>query len=180
VNQAVEALVTVGAGSGGSTALTVTSGQSVTAQVSLAGTAGFSGTVNFACTGLPANAACSFSPASIAVSGTAAASTTLTVSTATTTTASAGDDGPLRAVTVLACGLPLLGLLALLPVSRGRRLLLCVGFALFVTASGLTGCGGASSAQSKGTKTAPGSYTFNVVAASGSTTSTASYTLTVQ
>jgi hypothetical protein len=180
VNQAVEALVTVGAGSGGSTALTVASGQTVTTQVSVAGTAGFSGTVNFSCTGLPANAACSFSPASMAVSGTTAASTTLTVSTATTMTASTRDDGPLRAVTVLACGLPLLGLLTLLPVSRGRRLLLCVGFALFVAAGGMTGCGGGSSAQSNATKTTPGSYTFNVVATSGSTTSTASYTLTVQ
>jgi hypothetical protein len=180
VDQAVEAPVTIGAGSGGSTALTVTSGQPVTAKVSVAGTAGFSGTVNFSCTGLPANAACSFNPASMAVSGTTAASTMLTVSTAAVTTANAGDDGPLRAVTVLACGLPLLGLLMLLPVARGRRLLLCLGFALFVSATSLTGCGGGQSAQSSGTKTVPGSYTFNVVATSGAVTSTVSYSLTVQ
>jgi hypothetical protein len=179
VDQAVEAPVTIGAGSGGSTALTVTSGQSVTTKVSVAGAGGFSGTVNFSCTGLPANAACSFSPASMTVSGTAA-STTLTVSTATTAMASARDASPLRALTVLACGLPLLGLLTLLPVGRGRRLLVCLGFVAFVAASGLTGCGGGNSAQSSATKTVPGSYTFNVVAASAASSSTASYTLTVQ
>ncbi|HEY2001583.1 MAG TPA: hypothetical protein VGG80_04650, partial [Acidobacteriaceae bacterium] len=180
VTQTVDAPITIDGGSG-STALTVTSGQSVTAKVSVAGAAGFSGTVNFSCTDLPANAACSFSPASMAVSGTTAASTMLTVSTAAVTTANAGDDGPLRAVTVLACGLPLLGLLMLLPVARGRRLLLlCLGFVLFVSVTSLTGCGGGQSAQSSETKTMPGSYTFNVVATSGAVTSTASYSLTVQ
>jgi hypothetical protein len=179
VDQAVEAPVTIGAGSGGSTALTVTSGQSITTKVSVAGAGGFSGTVNFSCTGLPANAACSFSPASMAVSGTAA-STTLTVSTAATTMAGARDASPLRALTVLACGLPLLGLLTVLPVGRGRRLLVCLGFVVFVAASGLTGCGSGNSAQSSATKTVPGSYTFNVVAASAANSSTASYTLTVQ
>jgi hypothetical protein len=74
-----------------------------------------------------------------------------------------------------------LGLLALLPVARGRRLLLCLGFALFVSVTSLTGCGGGGqSAQSSAMQTAPGSYTFNVVATSGGVTSTVSYGLTVQ
>ena len=101
----------------------------------------------------------------------------LTVSTAATAMASARDDESSRALTVLACGLPLLGLLTLLPVARGRRLLLCVGFALFVSVTSLTGCGGGSSS---GSNTTPGSYTFNVIATSGATASTASYKLTVQ
>jgi hypothetical protein len=177
VNQAVEAPVTVGGGSGGSTSLTVASGQSVTTKVSVSGTAGFGGTVDFSCTGLPMNASCSFSPASVTVSGTTAGSTTLTISTAATAMASVRDGESSRALTVLACGLPLLGLLTLLPVARGRRLLLCLGFVLFVSLTSLTGCGGDSSG---GNKTAPGSYTFNVVATSGSASSTASYKLTVQ
>jgi hypothetical protein len=180
VNQAVEAPVTIGAGGGGSTSLTVASGQSVTTPVSVSGAAGFSGTLNFSCTGLPANAACSFSPASLPVSGTAAAITTLTVSTAATTAASVGDAGPTRSMTILACGLSLLGFLTPLPVARGRRLLLCLGFVLFVSVTSLTGCGGGQSAQSSGTKTAPGSYTFKVVATSGAVSSTVSYSLTVQ
>jgi len=177
VTQTVDAPIALD--SSDSTSLTVAAGQSVTATVSVSGDAGFSGTVNFSCTGLPMNAGCSFSPASAAVSGTTAATTTLTVSTAATMTASARDGESSRALTVLACGLPLLGLLTLLPIARGRRLLLCLGFALFVSATSLTGCGGGQSAQSQ-TKTAPGSYTFNVVATSGSATSTASYKLTVQ
>jgi hypothetical protein len=84
----------------------------------------------------------------------------------------------------MACGLPLLGLLTLLPVGRGRRLLLCLGFVLFVSVTSLTGCGGGQSAPSSGTpsatKTLPGSYTFNVVATAGAVTSTVSYSLTVQ
>jgi hypothetical protein len=90
--------------------------------------------------------------------------------------ASARDGESSRALTVLACGLPLLGLLTLLPVARGRRLLLCLGFVLFVSVTSLTGCGGGSS----GNNTAPGNYIFNVVATSGAATSTASYKLTVR
>jgi hypothetical protein len=78
------------------------------------------------------------------------------------------------------CGLPLLGLLTLLPVARGRRLLLCLGFVLFVSVTILTGCGGGQSAQSSAMQTVPGSYTFHVVATSGAVTSTVSYSLTVQ
>jgi hypothetical protein len=177
LTQTVDAAVTVGPGSGGSTSLTVTSGDTTTTQVSVTGAAGFGGTVSFSCTGLPMNASCSFSPASVTVSGTTAATTTLTVSTAATAMAALRDGESSRALTVLACGLPLLGLLTLLPVARGRRLLLCFGFALFISLTSLTGCG---SDSSSGTKTAPGNYTFNVVATSGSASSTASYKLTVQ
>jgi hypothetical protein len=180
VTQTIDAAVTVGSGSGGSTSLTVASGQSVTTKVSVAGAAGFSGTLNFSCTGLPTNAACTFSPASMTVSGTTAATTTLTLSTAASAMASARDGAPSRALTVLVCGLPLLGLLTLLPVTRGRRLLLCLSFVLFVSVTSLTGCGGGQSAQSSGMQTAPGSYTFHVVATAGAVTSTASYSLTVQ
>ncbi len=91
VTQTVVAPVTIGPGTGDSTSLTVSSGQSVTTQVSFAGAAGFSGSVKFSCTGLPMNASCSFSPASVTVSGTTAASTSLTVSTAATAMASARD-----------------------------------------------------------------------------------------
>jgi hypothetical protein len=126
------------------------------------------------------NASCSFSPALVTVSGTAAATTTPTLSTAGTAMASARDGAPSRALTVLVCGLPLLGLLTLLPVARGRRLLLCLGFVLFVSVTTLTGCGGGQSAQSSAMQTVPGSYTFHVVATSGAVTSTVSYSLTVQ
>jgi hypothetical protein len=183
LTQTVDAPVTLGSGSGSSTSLTAISGQPASTQVTVSGAAGFSGIVSFSCTGLPANAACSFNPASVSISGMAAATTTLTVSTVATTAASVGDAGPTRSMTILACGLPLLGLLTLLPVARGRRLLLCLGFVLFVSVTSLTGCGGQSapsSGTSSATKTVPGSYTFNVVATSGAVSSTVSYSLTVQ
>jgi hypothetical protein len=180
VNEAVEAPLTVAPGSGDSTTLTVTSGQSATAQVTVTGAAGFTGTVNFSCTGLPANAACSFSPASVTVSD-KTATTMMTISTAATMMAGTRDGEQFRTATVLACGLPLLGLAMLVPVARGRRLLLCVGFLLFVSAAALTGCGGSSSnANSNANSTPAGSYTFQVVATSGSASSTANYKLTVQ
>jgi hypothetical protein len=107
----------------------------------------------------------------------------LTVSTGAANTATAQEPAMSRNTIALACGLPLLGL-TLLPVARGRRLLLGVGFVLFVSVTSLTGCGGGQSAPSSGTpsatKTVPGSYTFNVVATSGAVTSTVSYSLTVQ
>jgi hypothetical protein len=97
-------------------------------------------------------------PASVTISGTAAATTTLTVSTASTKMASTREgESSSRTLTVLACGLPLLGLLTLVPVARGRRLLLCVGFALFVSMTSMTGCRGGSSEP----KTAAGTYSFN-------------------
>jgi hypothetical protein len=175
VTQTVDAPIALD--NGDSTSLTVAAGQSVTTQVSVKGVAGFGGTVNFSCTGLPMNAACSFAPASVTVSGAAAATTTLTVSTeAAPTVASVREGDSSRSLTVLACGLSLLGLLALVPVGRARRRLLCLGFALIVSMTSLTGCGGGSNEP----KTAAGTYSFNVVATSGSATSTATYKLTVQ
>ena len=61
--------------------------------------------------------------------------------------------------------------------ARGRRLLLCVGFLLFASATILTGCGGSSSNENN---TPAGNYTFKVVATSGNSSSGVTYTLTVQ
>lgn len=55
-----------------STTLTVSNGQVGNLSLSLAGLNGFSGTVNLACSGLPTVASCTFSPASVSVSGTTA------------------------------------------------------------------------------------------------------------
>ncbi len=179
----IETLVApVSFGSGANTSLTVASGQSVTAPVSVAGGAGFSGMVNFSCTGLPANASCSFSPATVSVSGSAAASTMLTVSTAATATASAAGVRPFdrtAGLTTLACGCSFLGLLVLAPTRR-RGLWLSLVATLCLTGAGLAGCGGNSGSTQARNKTAPGSYTFSVIAASGTNSTSASYTLTVQ
>ncbi|PYX50111.1 MAG: hypothetical protein DMG79_06915 [Acidobacteria bacterium] len=64
---------------------TVAAGASVTYDLTLAGRNGYNGTITFACTGLPAKAACSFSPASVVADGNLPLSTTLTISTAAAT-----------------------------------------------------------------------------------------------
>ena len=181
VDQAVEAPVGVGGGGSGTTSLTVASGQSTTTTVSATAAAGFSGMVSFSCTGLPTNASCTFSPSSVSVSGTAAATTSLTVSTLAAATASAGEGALFAPGIVLACGLPLLGLLGIAPLRRGGRLLMLV-CALLICGGAAIGCGGNSStpAQTSQSKTPAGSYTFQVVAAAGASQSTANYTLIVQ
>jgi hypothetical protein len=60
---------------------TVASGQSTAFSLSVAGSGGFSQPVQFACSGLPAGASCSFSPTAVTPGANSAASTTLTVTT---------------------------------------------------------------------------------------------------
>jgi Abnormal spindle-like microcephaly-assoc'd, ASPM-SPD-2-Hydin len=60
---------------------TVTSGQSTAFTLSVAGSGGFSQSVQFACSGLPAGASCSFSPATVTPGASSAATTALTIAT---------------------------------------------------------------------------------------------------
>ena len=174
LSQVVNAAFTLAPDGGGNTTLTVKAGQTVSAPINVTGAAGFSGAVNFACTGLPANASCSFSPASINVSGTAAVPTLLTVNTAASSTASQLMRG------FGAYGLAFAGLILLLPRRhKGNRvwaMLICVSA---LAAFGLSGCssggGPASAAQ-----TATGTYNFTVTASSGNVQSQSAYTLVVQ
>ena len=174
ISQVVDAAFAQAPGGSGSTTLTVKAGQTVSAPINVTGTAGFSGQVTFACSGLPANASCSFSPASITVSGTPAVPTLLSVNTAATTTSQLRLD---RA----AYGLGLAGLVLLWPVRRR-------GFALFAMlictfalgALGLTGCSSAGGSSDPPSATAAGTYNFTVTASSGSVQSQSAYTLVVQ
>ncbi len=62
-------------------AMTVTSGSSGAAMLSIAPVNGFSGNVTFYCTGLPSGATCSFSPSSVNVPSNAVSSTQVTIDT---------------------------------------------------------------------------------------------------
>src|SRR5262249_43973330 len=66
---------------------TVAAGQSATFNISVTPQGGFAGTINFACSGLPAAATCSFNPATLTPNG-SAANTTLTIATTARTVAS--------------------------------------------------------------------------------------------
>ncbi len=173
LTQTVDTAFNTAPGGSGSTTLTVKAGQTVSAPINVTGAAGFSGMVTFACSGLPANATCSFSPATINVSGTPAVSTQLTVNTAATTT------GQLR-LGLGGSALAFAGLLLFWPARRSRHrvwamLLYAVAFAAF----GLSGCSNGSGAA-PAAQTPAGSYNFTVTASSGGLQAQTAYTLVVQ
>jgi alpha-amylase len=84
-----------------SSVLTVAGSSSATAVLSITPVNGFSAPVTFACVGLPADVACSFSPASVTPTSASPVTTTLTIAKTTSTTAFNGA-GALYPVTVLA------------------------------------------------------------------------------
>jgi Bacterial Ig-like domain (group 3) len=180
LSQVVNAAFSMEPGGNGSTTLTVQPGQTVSAPINVTGVAGFSGPVTFACSGLPANASCSFSPATITLSGTAVVPTLLTINTAASaTTAQLKQDGDGRMRTV-AYGLGFASLIMLWPIRRRRAaclwaMMIC---AVTFTTLGLTGCNG--SGSNTPPETTAGSYNFTVTASSGKVQAQSSYTLVVQ
>ena len=171
LSQVINGAFTMEPGGNGSTTLTVQAGQTVSAPINVTGVTGFSGQVAFACSGLPANTSCSFSPATITVSGTPAVPTLLVVNTA----ASMATARP-----TLAYGLGLASLVLLWPIRRRRAIHLwaMMLYMIAFTALGLAGCNGGGSNTPP--KTTPGTYNFTVTASSGSVETQSSYTLVVQ
>jgi hypothetical protein len=162
--------------------LSVTAGQSGTSTLTITPAGGFSQQVSFACSGLPAKAACSFSPSTI-TPGASAVTTTLTLSTTAATTSTV----PARTGFTLAAGMATL-LLFLLPATRVRHTR-WLGLVLVLALGGfLTACGGGSNSSSGGggggTTTTPGTpagtSTVTVSATSGSLSQTGTITLMVQ
>ena len=171
-SQVVNAAFTLAPDGSGNTTLTVQAGQSVSAPINVTGAAGFSGEVTFACSGLPANASCSFSPATITVAGTAAVPTLLSVNTAASSMTSQLRTGIF--------GLGLAGLLLLWPLRRrgsGVWAVLVCGFAF--AALGLSGCSNGSG-PAPAPQTGAGTYNFTVTASSGKVQTQSAYTLVVQ
>lgn len=167
--------------SAGTSGLTIKSGDSATTQLTIGGNAGFAGAVSLTCSGLPLYASCNFSPASVTLSGTTPATVTLTLNTAASTTAMGRREDTERGLVIAACGVPLIGMLMMLPLARRRSALFCALLccALALPMAGLIGCGGGSSSHAA-TTTPAGSYTFNVVSTSGSVSVTTPLQLTVQ
>lgn len=158
----------------GNTSLTVNSGSSVSTPISVIGGGGLTGTVTFACSGLPANVTCSFNPQAVSVAANGTASTTMTVTT---------PSGSGHAELVLPFGIGGSGTLALafmmlVPNRRRRSRALWLGAACLaiLAGAGMMGCSGGSSS----TRTPAGTYSFTVTASSGSLQSNLAYTLTVQ
>ncbi|SRR5579884_1625311 len=145
----------------------------------------FSGSAQFTCTGLPSEAACSFTPATLSASG----NTTLTIKTTAPSLMApppaAPKDGPLGFGLFLLALAALGAALAALP-HRGRRRRLAAALLLTMAFASCGGGGGGSSSSGGGSPitdpgTPPGVYLVGIVAtdSSGATTSM-NLTLNVQ
>ncbi len=124
--------------------LTIVAGQSGNATFTVTPQNGFNSQVNFTCSGLPSEAACSFNPASVTPSG-AAVTSTLTVTT-TAPSAAMRMLMPSSRRPTYALLLPVLAMIFGIvarprPVPRSLQLLTLLIFLML--ASGLTSCGGA-------------------------------------
>jgi hypothetical protein len=153
--------------------MTVTAGSSGTATMSISPQGSFASAVSFACSGLPAGDACSFSPATVTPSGQAAVTTTLTVTTAATSASLHRNRQPLFPAAALA------GALCLIGFRKRRSLQLMLLLGVSVAGFGLlSGCGGGSSG-SRSSEPPPVISTVTVTATSGSLVHTATFSLTV-
>jgi hypothetical protein len=167
------------------TSLTVPAAGAVADTIAVAAATGFTGTLTFACSGLPAAATCSFSPATFTFSGTGnSTSVTMTVQTGVSARGGAldlfGRGGELTLVGVV-------GLLSMGAWRRKLRMRMQWMLALLVlgaVCTGVTACGGGSPAApppAAASQSPAGTSTLQVVANGASGFSqAASVTLTVQ
>jgi hypothetical protein len=150
----------------GSNTLTAASG-SASGSITIDAVAGYSGLLSLTCSGLPANASCSFTPQIPTI---AAPSGTYGITVATGSPAPVSgkvNDSATPPGAVEWCGVSLLGLLLMGRIRRSRlgRLCLVLAAGIFIS---LTGCGGGSGkSMTTGAVTPPGTYTFQLNAATG-------------
>jgi len=165
-------------------AITVNPGATTgnTSTISVAGTNGYSGTVNLSCSISPtaANdpATCSLSPASVTLNGSTAQTSTLTVMTTAATTGK----NQMKKLFWPSAGGTALALVLLFGVPRRRRnWLAMVGLAVLFASIGSIGCGGGSGGGGGGGNagTSAGTYTVTVTGAGTSGGSSNSVTATV-
>ena len=153
--------------------VTMKSKQYQVAQLTLTASASFSEVVNLGCAGLPFAATCTFQNDKVKLSGGSQQQVNVTIDTGNPLGAGGvaqSSHNASRMVTV--CALPGIAMLALLPMSRGRKLA-----GLLIGLIALSGCAGL---QINGTP--PGTYTFQItgVAVSSGVTQSTTVTMTVQ
>lgn len=156
-------------------------GQATTFAIEISPQHGFNGTVTFSCSGVPAGANCSFSPASVTPNG-KAGSTTLTITTtAGGLAAFAVPYRPYGGTSRLpVCAAMLLGIgMVVVGFGKKRRLQpLCLMLLTGAALSGLVACGG-SSTPPPAPGTPAGTYTITVTATSGTVSHQSAITLKV-
>ena len=171
------------------TSLSLNAGQTGTVIFTFAPVGGYTGTVNFTCSGMPANASCSFSPASLTASGNnTKQTTTLTITTKGSSTGTVSSNrtprlpAPANSSTMLTRMSPIPALLFGLLLGWQRRRLRWAARVLVMALAaaillGLYACGGSPPT------TAAGAYSVVITASGGSgggsSAHTVSFTLTV-
>jgi len=156
--------------SGGSTAATVTAGQSATYNLQLNALSGFTGSVTVSCTGAPTQATCTSSASAINVTG-ASSPLTITVSTTArsfappTTTNRREPQHWIVPLGVLLLVLALILTYAMDRVSRGARrryAWVYAGLLLAWVVSLVVGCGGGGGGGGGNTGTPAGAYSLTI------------------
>ncbi len=163
---------------------TIASGSSATATITVTPQFGYSSAVSFDCSGLPSNATCSFSPATVTPSG-APVKSTMTIATGVVSGAevrsmiSSNLAGKMNAGIALSLVFLPWGILRMrrrIAALRGQALLVLVAMGgMLMGVMALSGCGGSGSSHS----TPKGTTTVTVTATAGSATQTATFQLTV-
>jgi hypothetical protein len=151
------------------TSSSIAQGQTALFGLNVSTVGGYSGTVTFACSGLPANASCSFSPGSLSVGGTGSSNSTVSLNIVTGATNHASLTKPQlpgagHRMLPLFCLLPGAAGLVLLGFGRGKRTRLPAGLltiGMVLIAAGFSGC---AYNQPATTPTPAGSYTVTVTA----------------
>jgi hypothetical protein len=158
-------------------------GGSGSTSVAVSSSTGFSGTITLACSGLPAGAACVFSPSSIKATGTATTtSSTVTVTTSSGTAATLRPSIPFGRGWLAASTLMFFSILLISAPARRRSLPFLLAIVTLILLS--PGCGGGASRTPPPPPPVPatvaGTYNITVTASSGSITSATGFTLFVQ
>jgi len=160
--------------------VTVAAGQSATLNLSVSANAALTGSVSFKCSGLPAQAACTFNPSTLTVAAGEPSSAALVISTQAATSAQASS-GSARFFEGSS-----LALLMLFGLPRRKRNLFRLLLLTCAVTSPFLGCGGGGSSNSAptnpGTPAGTSIITVTATATSGSTTinHTSTFTLVVQ
>lgn len=183
--EAIEAPISIPAPAPGTTTLIVTSGSAAQGSITVSGATGYTGPLGLSCTGLPADASCSFIPQMPTIGS---GPTTFMFYVATSSSAlplgqirePSGSIGP----QIAWCGVPLISTLLIGALRRYRAVILCLMVSVIVL-TGINGCGGNSSkpptgGQTSSTNTPPGNYTFQVNAYSSGVSASQTFTLVVQ